>query len=94
MFNLREEPDRYVLTADIPDLDENSVKVRVEGNRLHISADQQSVREVKDPGGRVVQRSSSVSSFRQNLQLPADARGDLAEPKYEDGKLVISVPRT
>ncbi len=86
-----EEADHYVLSADLPGLDEQDVKVELDGELLTISGERRSEYEERGQGYRRVERASG--SFSRSLTLPEGVEADAIEASFEKGVLEVRVPK-
>ncbi|HEY1834900.1 MAG TPA: Hsp20/alpha crystallin family protein [Solirubrobacteraceae bacterium] len=89
--DLVEEDDRYVLSADVPGVDEKDVTVEVKDNVLSISGERTSEHEESRDGYARVERASG--SFRRTLRLPEGTDPAAIEASIEQGVLEVSIPK-
>ena len=90
-MDLVESADHFVLTADLPGLAEDDVKIEVEDRVLSISGERKSVSEDAKPGYRRVER--AFGSFRRTLTLPEGVDGEAITAAFDKGVLEISIPK-
>ena len=88
-LNIAETADQIEVTAEIPGVDENDIKVSVEGNRLIISGEKKTETENKDKEWHVVER--SYGAFHRSVALPFEPKDDAVEAHYDKGVLHLSV---
>ena len=87
-----EEPDRYVLTARIPDYERQHVSVTVKGNELVISGYRRNEEKLKlEPGHE--QSTSSFQSYMESFPLiwPVNARA--MERQFDGDTLTVILPK-
>ncbi len=91
-FKESKDGSRYVLNLDLQGMDKDRVHVSVSGNLVSIKG------EVKDEeswrtrdGG--TSRSMSSSSITRSYVAPGPILGAKAKSKWDDGKLVITLPK-
>jgi HSP20 family protein len=89
--DLVEDGDHYVLSADVPGVDEKDVTVEVKDNVLSISGERVSQHEEKTEGYVRVERASG--SFRRTLRLPEGIDPEAIEASIEQGVLKVSIPK-
>lgn len=89
--DIRENKKNYIITAEIPGVNEEDIKLEVSDYTLTISGEKKSEKEEKDEHYQRLER--SYGSFRRVLSLPEDAQGDNAEASFKKGVLTITVPR-
>ena len=83
-MDLVETADQFVLTADLPGLAENDVKIEVEDRVLSISGERKTVTEDSKAGYRRVER--AFGSFRRTLTLPEGVDGEAIVACFEQGR--------
>lgn len=88
--NLRREDDRYVLEADLPGFDPESIDVTVEDDWLTIRAERSMDRETDDRGWLLRERGSASVVRRFTLGPDVDTEGIAAD--YRDGVLTLTLP--
>ncbi len=91
-MDLSDEGDKYVVRLDMPGLDKSNIKVNVEGRLLTISGQSESSAEEKD-GNRIIRRERRSGMFHRSITLPGPVVSDKVEAKYENGVLVVSIPK-
>ena len=90
-IDLVETADQFVLTADLPGLGEDDVKIEVEDRVLSISGERKTVSEDGKAGYRRVER--AFGSFRRTLTLPAGVDGSAITASFDKGVLEIAIPK-
>ena len=80
-----------MLTADLPGLGEEDVKIEVEDRVLSISGERKTVSEDSKAGYRRVER--AFGSFRRTLTLPAGVDGSAITASFDKGVLEIAIPK-
>ena len=84
--------DGVRVTAEMPDLDRDDVKVEVDGGLLVVSW---STTEAKEEGGRDWHRRARAAGvFERIMSMPGDVDAASAAAAMRDGVLTIDVPRT
>ena len=90
-MDLIETADSFVLTADLPGLAEDDVKIEVEDRVLSISGERTTVSEDAKAGYRRVER--AAGSFRRSLTLPEGVDGEAITASFDKGVLEIAIPK-
>ena len=90
-MDLVETTDELVLTADLPGLAEEDVKIEVEHRVLTISGERKSATDETKAGYRRVERASGA--FRRSLTLPEGVDSDAVSASFDKGVLEIRVPK-
>ena len=102
-IDLKDETDRYVVTADIPGADESSLDVALKGRELTISIKTENVNEETDAGNVKEQtegnnkyqlRERFSGEFKRSLTLPGAVNQAGMKTKYDKGVLTITFPKT
>lgn len=91
MAHVRETENNYILTADIPGIPKEEIKINVHGNILTIRAEhkQESGSKLSDVGYRRQHR-----SFMQSFSLPSTVDTEKIEATSEHGVLEVLLPKT
>ena len=102
-IDLKDEKDRYVVTADIPGADESSLDVALKGRELTIAIKTENVNEETDAGNVKEQtdgnnkyqlRERFSGEFKRSLTLPGAVNQAGMKTKYDKGVLTITLPKT
>lgn len=86
-----EDKEKVVLTAELPGIKRENVKVNVENGVLTISGHRKHESEEKKEGYRRVEH--SYGSFRRAFVLPDTVEVDKTEAKLADGILTLTLPK-
>lgn len=89
--DIREEPDRFVILADIPGVDPKDIEVTMEQGVLTIKGERESDKEEAHEGYRRVERVRGT--FYRRFSLPDSADAGHIEAKGKDGVLEIVLPK-
>jgi Molecular chaperone (small heat shock protein) len=93
--DIEEKKDGYVLSAEMPGLNDKDINVYVEKHVLHIEslkkADNES--EKKEEGRKYLVRERSTTSFERSFTLPEDAKVDEIAASFKDGMLTLNIPK-
>jgi HSP20 family protein len=88
-----EETDKdYVVTADIPGMKKEDIKVAIEGNTVSIQAQTASEQEQKE-GSNIVRRERYLGQQYRSFTLPQEIDDKSAQAAYENGVLKLSLPK-
>ena len=90
-IDLAETDTAFILTATVPGLKPEDLKVQVTGNLLELSAQSQTENEHKDATYHLRERHST--SFRRVVNLPKEVVADQAEAEFENGVLTLTLPK-
>jgi HSP20 family protein len=86
-----EEKDALVLTAEVPGLKADDVKVDVEKNVLTLSGERKLESKEDRRGYKLVER--KYGAFTRSFALPETVDGEKIEAALADGVLTIRVPK-
>lgn len=92
-FEWKEEGDNYVLRAELPNVDEQKLRVDITDTSIQISGQQEMFKEERDANGTVIHRQSRSGSFNRITPLPGPAQVDRAQHEYENGVLTVRLPK-
>ncbi len=89
--DIHEQDDHYVLTAELPGVKKEDLKVNVEGDVLTIEAEKRS--EFEDDREGVYQAERTYGKFSRSFRLNSQVEGDKIEANYADGVLRLTMPK-
>ena len=89
--DIREEKDAVMLTAELPGVSKDDVKVELENGVLTISGEKKSEHEEKESG---FYRSERVyGAFKRCFRVPETVDAEKIEAEYVDGVLKLMLPK-
>ncbi len=91
--SLQNEPESYVIKAEIPGIQKGNVKVSLDGRTLKIDASSQSSEKQTQSHGNLVQEESQASSFEDAITLPGPVDASRMQTQIKDGVLTVTVPK-
>lgn len=86
-----EESDVIRITAEVPGVKPEDVKISVEGNVLTIHGQKQQVAEEKTE--RVHRYERTYGTFERTFTLPATVDAASIKARYESGVLTVTLPK-
>lgn len=89
--NIRETEKDYVMELAAPGFDRKDFTVELENNLLTIAAEKKENKEEKDEA--YSRREFSYTSFSRSFQLPENTTDDKVDARYENGILLLSIPK-
>ncbi|MBX2872515.1 MAG: Hsp20/alpha crystallin family protein [Saprospiraceae bacterium] len=89
--NIAETKEAYSLEVAAPGLKKEDFKITVEKWLMRISGENQS--ETEEEKDNYQRREFSYQSFHRSFWLPENANPDVIRAKYEDGLLLITIPK-
>jgi HSP20 family protein len=89
--DIREEPERFVVLADVPGVEPKDIHITVDKGVLTIRGEKHA-RETQQPNGwqRLERRSGS---FLRRFTLPEGANPDAIAAKHVHGVLEVTIPK-
>jgi HSP20 family protein len=91
-LDVAESEKAYTVTAELPGVTKDDVKVSIDGRRVTIQAQTNRAQEKKD-GERVVYSERSSSSYSRTFTLPAEVDQEASQAKLEHGVLTLSLAK-
>lgn len=89
--DVKEEPNRFVLYADLPGVDPDEIEVSMDKGILSIRGERRS--EIRQEDGRFSRIERRYGSFHRRFALPDSADPDGIEARGHNGVLEISIPK-
>jgi HSP20 family protein len=87
-----EREAEYLVTAELPGLEEKDFQLEVHGNTLSIAGEKRvELPEQERRGWRWSER--AYGSFRRSIQLPTDVAADKASASFRNGVLTVTLPK-
>ncbi|RBA23625.1 Hsp20/alpha crystallin family protein [Herminiimonas fonticola] len=91
-MDVSETEKAYTVTAEVPGMKKEDIKIDIEGNRVSISAEKSELKEQKD--GETIVRSERFSGrLYRGFSLGDEIDAEHAVAKYQDGILELSLPK-
>ncbi|MBO6642784.1 MAG: Hsp20/alpha crystallin family protein [Altererythrobacter sp.] len=92
-LDVKENKDCLVIQAEVPGVKKEDIDVSVDNNVLTISAEV-SQYDADEENDAVIHSERYYGSIRRSISLPAEVTADDATAKYEDGILVLKLPKS
>ncbi len=91
-FDVKETPEAYILTADMPGIRKEDLDIQLAGNRLSISGrrEAEGVRE----GERYYSQERSYGTFNRTFSLPEEVQPGQVTADLREGVLHLTVPKS
>lgn len=91
LVDIKEEPSRFVLYADIPGVDPKNIEISMEGGILTIKGERASETKEEGEGYARVERVKGI--FYRRFALPDTADSDGIEAHGKHGVLEVIIPK-
>jgi HSP20 family protein len=88
-----EEPNAYVVNAELPGLTKDDVRLTVDNDVLTISAERKNVVNEEDKNKHYILMERSYGAVSRSLRLPPGSDTSKISARHEHGILTVSVPR-
>ena len=89
--DIYETENELVFKADLPEVNEKDIDVRIENNMLTIRGERKFEQKVKEENYLRMER--SYGSFTRSFSLPATVNTEAIKAEYKDGVLTVGVPK-
>lgn len=89
--NITEEKEEFKVALAVPGMKKDDFNIDMEGNMLTISCEKEENKEEKDK--KFTRKEYSFSSFCRSFTLPEDVNREKIDARYENGVLMISLPK-
>ncbi|MGZ4975724.1 MAG: Hsp20/alpha crystallin family protein [Methylobacter sp.] len=89
--DIKEEPDKFVIHADIPGVKPENIEVSMEAGVLTVKGEKETEVKTEKEGYKRVERTSG--SFYRRFSLPDSADGEAINAKCKLGVLEIIIPK-
>lgn len=91
-IDLQEKEDAYVVTVDLPGIEDSKIDVNLNGQTLSISGSMQSESK-EDHKGKIIRQERRRGNFQRVLTLPGPVKADEMKSRTEKGVLRITIPK-
>ncbi|NUO00547.1 MAG: Hsp20/alpha crystallin family protein [Saprospiraceae bacterium] len=93
--NVTESKKAFKLEVGAPGFKKDDFKIEVNSGYLTISGEHKSEKEEKDDKEeKITRREFSYSKFARSFTLPENVKSDDISAKYEDGILLVTLPKS
>lgn len=90
-FDVKETPESFVFTADLPGVAEKDLQVQLTGNRLSISGKRES--EKTEQSETFYTNERSYGTFTRSFMLPEGVDNEKAHAELKNGVLSVAIPK-
>lgn len=89
--DIYETPNDLVVKADLPDVDEKDIDVRVENNLLTIRGERKFDKSVAEDNYLRIER--TYGTFSRSFSLPNTVNAEAIRAEYNNGVLTVNLPK-
>jgi HSP20 family protein len=86
-----ETEKEIVLKAELPEMQEKDIEIKIEDNILSIAGERRMEKEVKEENYHRIER--SYGAFRRSFTLPQTVDREKIAAAYKDGVLKVTLPK-
>lgn len=89
--DLKEEPDKFILEAELPGFAKEEIKINLDGDNLTISAEHKT-EEKSEEKGKYIRQERYYGSYKRTFDAGAIKIDDI-KAEYKDGVLKLELPK-
>ena len=89
--DIYETPNELVVKADLPDVNEKDIDIRVENNLLTIRGERKFEKSVSEDNYLRVER--TYGTFSRSFSLPNTVNAEAIKAEYKNGVLTVNLPK-
>jgi HSP20 family protein len=90
--DIAETKDAYEITAELPGVEQNDIKLAIDGNTVVISGEKKKETEQKDKNWHAIER--SYGAFQRSVALPFEPKEDAVSAFYDKGVLRLTIKKS
>jgi HSP20 family protein len=91
LVDVKETKDDFVVTAELPGVAKDDVKIHISDDVLTIKGEKKEEKKEKDHNYHRIER--SYGKFQRSFTLPVPVQNDKVKAAYKDGILTITLPK-
>src|SRR6266699_1137601 len=89
--DIYETPNELVVKADLPDVEEKDIDIRIENNLLTIRGERKFEKNVSEDNYLRVER--TYGAFSRSFSLPNTVNAEAIRAEYKNGVLTVTLPK-
>jgi len=93
VVDITEDDHAYTIEAELPRVDRDKVKVRVNDGILSITGEREFKREEKDESKKYHRVERRYGKFVRTFRVPDDVDSDQVKADFKDGVLTVRLPK-
>jgi HSP20 family protein len=90
-LDIREDESNFIVTADLPGMSKDDVKIDVTAHAITIHGEKKDMREEKKESYHLLER--SFGEFSRTLRMPLEIDPEKASAVFKDGVLTAVLPK-
>ncbi|MHA2006822.1 MAG: Hsp20/alpha crystallin family protein [Promethearchaeota archaeon] len=91
LTNIKDNGDKYKISAELPGLDKGDIEIMIHDGMLEIKGEQKEKHEEKKNG--YVRKEYHSSSYHRSFNIPEDVDEDKIDAKLDKGILTLDLPK-
>jgi len=91
--DITEDDNEYLVTADLPEVKKDEVKVNIDNGVISISGERKTESEKKDKKKKYHRIERSYGSYQRSFRLPENVKEDGVQAEFKDGVLRVHLPK-
>lgn len=91
-INIEDKRDHYLVTVDLPGVEDSRLDIKIDGQTLTVSGSMQTGSKEED-GGTMLRQERRSGSFQRIVTLPGPVQADKMETKEKKGVIYIEIPK-
>lgn len=91
--DITEDENEYLVTADLPEVKKDEVKVNIDNGVISISGERKTESEKKDKKKKYHRVERSYGSYQRSFRLPENVKEDGVQAEFKDGVLRVHLPK-
>ena len=91
LTDVYEDKDDYKITADLPGIKKEDVKISVSDGKLSISGERKQEEETKDAKYHRIER--TFGKYYRSFTLPKEIKEDNIKADFKDGQITVTIPK-
>lgn len=93
LTDIKEHDDHYDIEIDLPGFHKNEIEISLVNGYLNIKAHKGIKEDDKDKNGILIRQEKTYGTLARSFYIGNNITSDELRAKYEDGVLIISVPK-
>ncbi|ABL77911.1 Hsp20/alpha crystallin family protein [Thermofilum pendens] len=94
LYDIEDRGDSLAVYVDLPGFRKNEIKIRVTEDSLEVFAEKSEERVKDEDSRKYIQRQRLYKQVYKKISLPVKVRPEQARARFEDGVLVVLVPKS
>ena len=90
--DIAETKDNFLITADLPGIDEKNVNITLDDGMLTIKGEKKT--DTEDKQGEFYSRERSYGAFQRTFEVPAIIDENKIDASFSNGVLTVKMPKT